>query len=180
VANGREEKLRAGQQARPLPAIGNGEVRYALPPEAELNQQADIIRGEDWVVDARQWPILVVQVEADELTDQAQIEALEATTRLIRGRSGWYVGVIDNGNLKRMTSHQRARQAEYMENHADRGSARCNGSAMVIRSPVARGILNAILWARKPPYPVRVFSRMPAAMRWARARAQRLDIHPPV
>ena len=47
--------------------------------------------------------------------------------------------------------------------------ARCVGVAMVFDSAFLRGILTAIFWVRKPPYPTQVFRTVAEAKTWAKA-----------
>lgn len=41
--------------------------------------------------------------------------------------------------------------------------------AVVVRSPIERGLAGAVLWLTRPPYPVRFFADVDEAVRWAAA-----------
>jgi len=49
--------------------------------------------------------------------------------------------------------------------------------AVVVRSPVERGLAGAVLWLMRPPYPVRFFSDVDEAVRWAEATTA-AGVHP--
>jgi hypothetical protein len=62
------------------------------------------------------------------------------------------------------------RQAEWIKQNEETLRRYSVGAALVIRSPVVRGMLKAILWIQPMPQPYVVCSEIDEALRWLHAR----------
>jgi hypothetical protein len=86
-------------------------------------------------------------------------------------KKGERYGVLqDLRNTKGITSRQRKMITDNMDGMKDYAIHYCVGSAMVFDSPLLRGMLKAIFWITKPPYPTQVFKTLEDAENWVRSQ----------
>ena len=93
------------------------------------------------------------------------IEARIAFAESCAHRHAW---VVDARELGRVSAKQRRRFAEHLELVED-CDARWNvGSAIVLTSAIARGVVTAVVWLRSPRFPHRTFDSLELAEAWCR------------
>lgn len=116
-----------------------------------------------WEFDDTMWPLLRVSAPAthgDE--DFDSYLALLARYRQL-GQS--YAILYNLGGGKGLTAGQRAKQAAYIAESVTAGS-KLAGVAFIAHNAVQRGVLTAIFWIQKMPWPTKVFGSTEAAHRW--------------
>jgi hypothetical protein len=74
--------------------------------------------------------------------------------------------LVDNTRLPPLTPMQRRRTADFLREVQPRAAAYFAGAAVVLSSPIQRGILTAVLWIFTPPYPMRAFADVREARGW--------------
>jgi hypothetical protein len=120
------------------------------PAEIELELQA--------------WPIVRVRPHGTPTDEQMQA-FLEEYRAMENKRGGPYVLVLDLRFCAKISPAQRKMLTDDM---AEPGQdAPCKAMAMIFDSKILRGILTAIFWVRRPPYPLRVFTEPGEGELWA-------------
>ena len=121
-------------------------------------------------LDVEFWPVIVTRPEHGKVTDAELERYLSDYRTAIRTRHERYVGVLDlRDNNSGITPAQRKMLTSAMQEDSASYSL-CAGVAMVINSGLLRGMLTAILWIRKPPVTMEVFTSFDEAMEWSRAQ----------
>ena len=117
--------------------------------------------------DKSKWPIIKVTPPTN-VSDEDIINALEEFVDYITNqKKGERYGVVlDLRNTKGITVRQRKMITDNMDGMKDYARLYCAGSAMVFDSPLLRGMLTAIFWITKPPYPTQVFKTLEDADAW--------------
>lgn len=106
------------------------------------------------------------------VTDE-DLEAMLATVREVfkaRRRIVLLVDAIDSG----LSAGQRKLLIRLMREHEDEFRRWVHGSALVVRSALARGTLTALLWMMTPPYEQKVFSSLEEALSWSERRRREI------
>ena len=80
------------------------------------------------------------------------------------------VWVVDATSVTRSTAQHRKITVEHLERVQETARRYVVGLALVVNTPVVRGIITAIQWFIAPPCPVVTFEEKPAAMAWAQER----------
>lgn len=115
-------------------------------------------------IDDSRWPIVVV-TPPRRVTDDQMRTHLATFAELQRDRGGPHILVLDLRRCEKISPRQREMIAERMPTATDHRA--CLGLAMVFTSTLTRGILTAIFWLRRPPYPTKIFSELAPALDWA-------------
>jgi hypothetical protein len=68
------------------------------------------------------------------------------------------------------SAQERAQIAEFWKETAADSSRLLAGVAVVLKTPVGRGVISVVLWAYTPPFPVRAFSTLFDGEKWLRER----------
>lgn len=98
-------------------------------------------------------------------SDAVFAEALSQFSALARsGRP--YAILHDARQAPLLSASQRRMAAQAGERDRAYSGKWCRASALVFDNPVLRGILTAIDWVFRPPFPQRVFSDMESATAW--------------
>jgi|RhiMethySRZTD1v2_1073278.scaffolds.fasta_scaffold28858_4 hypothetical protein len=116
--------------------------------------------------DYSQWPVFVVKMPPNALSLaelQAHLVACEEPYR--RGQS--FSWVIDLRDAPPPPAAQRKALAEAMREHSERYPGLVRGVALVVRTAFERGVVTAISWLSRPPYPQAVFDNFADARAWA-------------
>ena len=80
-----------------------------------------------------------------------------------------YALVLDLSIAPPMPPRQRQLLTDQMRAAEGELAIDCVGTALVFRSPLMRGLLTAIFWLFKPPYPTRAFASADPARAWLQA-----------
>ena len=117
--------------------------------------------------DEGDWPIVLVSLPKEDL-DRAKllqhVEQLTAFTR--RGRP--YVQIIDVRGSNSLNAEARRVVVERMDQDEETHPGILLGVAMVLATPMHRGIFKAISWLTRTPRPFEAFSEIDDAKVWAR------------
>jgi hypothetical protein len=117
--------------------------------------------------DEAEWPIVLVTMPKEELNDAdllRHIDKLSAYSR--RGRA--FAQVIDVRTASSLSARARRIVAERMDHDEEAYPGVLRGVAIVLATPLHRGIFKAISWLSRKPRPFEAFSEVEAARVWAR------------
>jgi hypothetical protein len=115
-------------------------------------------------VDDRHWPVVIFRFP-DRVT-MADLEAYLAKAEQLLDRGGRSAGLVLNQRLMTWDTAIMRRQSEWMKRHADRLREHSLGVALVLTSPLQRGLLKAILWMQPMPQAHHVTADVADALRW--------------
>ena len=117
--------------------------------------------------DISRWPLVVV-TPPRVVTDAQMERYLTQFDQIQAARPEPHCLVLDLRICERISPTQRKMITDRMP---DDGQVNpCQGLAMVFSSRILRGLLTAIFWVRKPPYPTVVFNELEPAIDWALRR----------
>jgi hypothetical protein len=102
-------------------------------------------------IDTSDFPLIVARYPAA-VSDEGLSRYLDALEAL--GRSGEAVAVM----VDTRDSYLTPRQRQVLGRSMTTTKARIVACATVIRSPISRGVMTALLWMVRPPFEVRTFS----------------------
>jgi hypothetical protein len=130
------------------------------------------------IVDDSRRPIVTVRFIGS-VTDEEFHAYLREMEERVLGRKQPYVSIYDATLAVPTPATQRKMQAEWLRQHRDI-LVRCSlGVAFVIRSPLVRGVLTAILWMQPLEWPHVVVPTVADAEAWVRARLREAGLSPP-
>ena len=128
-------------------------------------------------VDDSQFPLVYV-VARGTPTDQEFDAYLEELAALYRRRERFAL-VVDASRSGGATAAQRKKQADWIKQNAMMIQALNLGTAFVVPSALARGVMTAILWLQPMPSPHLVCNSPPEGVRWASEQLRQAGIEPP-
>ncbi len=118
-------------------------------------------------LDIRAWPLVHVTPPPYSLSDEALLEFMEFHRNLVRSRPSPHVLILDLRDCDHITSQQRKKLSKILSSAGDSSAMPCcAGTALVFSSPMLRGMLTALFWFFKPPYPVKVLPDLASAQAW--------------
>jgi hypothetical protein len=128
-------------------------------------------------IDERSWPIVIFTfrgaVTAGELEDY-----LTASERIL-AKGARYGGIVLVADLKPFDGPLIRRQATWIKEHEPALRKQSVGVALVLDSPMMRGMLRAILWLEPMPQPHAVLASQAEAWAWVSARLSQHGIEVP-
>jgi hypothetical protein len=120
------------------------------------------------VIDDRHWPLVLYRfsgsVSLSELDDYLRRQDAMLARKQLTG------SIVLTGNVKMWELPVLRRQADWIKANADLLRRYSVGVAMVIQSPLVRGMLKALLWMQPMPQPHILCSDAAEGLRWLRAR----------
>jgi hypothetical protein len=119
-------------------------------------------------VDTERWPLVVYRF-ANEVT-LTQLEAYLARQEELLLRRQPSASLVIVESLRMWEPVVVKRQAAWIRDHQDELRRASLGVALVLTSPVARGILKAVLWMQPMPQPHKVCATIEEALDWVRGR----------
>ena len=122
-------------------------------------------------LDDSSWPVIVMHVPRGAHSDEAIQAILTRYKQLVLEHREPFVMINDLREASGVTQKQRAEMSSFLENELEVASY-CRGAAMVFNSAMLRGMLTAILWVSRPPYPTRVFKTVEEARTWANGQIE--------
>lgn len=138
-----------------VPLAGYGGDARRRNPRA----MADVEVAGGVEIDTSRWPLLVITAPAGCINDEDWHAFLTRIDQLLGERESHYASVVDLSKDCMLTPKQRGQIT------AD--NQRCVAQALVFTSTLLSNLLTAIMWLRRPPFPVRVFTEIPQAIDWA-------------
>jgi len=117
--------------------------------------------------DEGQWPIVFVTMPEQELNDadlQRHIERMSSFSR----RGVQFVQVVDVRNVGSLSAHSRRLIAERLDQDEEAYPGVLIGLAIVLSTPLHRGIFKAMSWLSRKPRQFEAFTEPADAVLWAR------------
>jgi hypothetical protein len=127
--------------------------------------------------DDSEWPIFVATMPASPFSTEAFQVHLEALREPYR-RGQPFAVLIVMGDHPPLAAAQRKAAAEAMILDDQRYPKLLRAKAVVIRSPLERGVVTAIRWVARPDYPFAEFDSIPVAKAWLLKQLQASIAHP--
>jgi len=131
-----------------------------------LDKRAGLINVHGIVLDFRAWPIAQVTPPPYSVSDDALMEFMAVHKQVVRSMPSPHALILDLRGLGHMSTHQRKKLTGVLHGDEDEFASLCAGTALVFSSPVVRGMLSAVFWFFKPPYPVKVVPDLVSARAW--------------
>lgn len=125
------------------------------------------------------WPVVVVTAPAGTVSTDKLEAFLVRFDREVVQQKRPYACVLDLTNTGSMSPRQRKMMGERMRSD-EAHQQLCVVGAFVFSSMLLRGMLTAIMWLRKPDYPMRIFATREEAVGWASSRMKEHAIGLPI
>jgi hypothetical protein len=117
--------------------------------------------------DEGQWPIVQITMPQAELKDAELMRHMDRISEFNR-RGSPFALVIDVRASESLTADSRRVIAERLDQDEDTYPGVLLGVAIVLTTPLHRGIFKAISWLSRKPRPFEAFTSVDDAMAWAR------------
>jgi len=128
-------------------------------------------------IDDRYWPLVLFRFSGDVSLPQLN-EYLKRQEQMIERRQ-MMGSLVLTDNLKLWDTPVLRRQAEWIKTNVEQLRRYSVGAALIIGSPVVRGMLKAVLWIQPMPQPHLVTANVDDALAWLRARFLAANIDMP-
>ena len=145
---------------------GDGREDRAYDLVVPLNQRTEHVNVHGIALDFSAWPLVQVTPPPYSLSDDALLEFMDFHRQRVRSMDSPHVLLLDLRNCNQMSGAQRKKLTDLHGHGKDKTIASCLGTALVFDSLMLRGMLNAVFWFFKPPYPVKVVPDLESAQRW--------------
>jgi hypothetical protein len=119
-------------------------------------------------VDADRWPLVVFRFSHEVTLSQLEAYLARQEEMLLRRERSASLVIVES--LRMWEPAVVKRQAAWIKEHHDELRRASIGVALVMTSPLARGILKAVLWMQPMPQPHKVCSSVEEALRWVAGR----------
>ena len=119
-------------------------------------------------IDDRHWPLVVFRYQGE--VSMPDLEACLHRQEEMIVRQQPCVSLVLTTELKMWETAVLRRQADWIKAHHDDLRKLSLGVALVIASPVVRGMLKAVLWLQPIPQPHVVVPSIAQALPWLRTR----------
>jgi hypothetical protein len=120
-------------------------------------------------IDETRFPVIHVHYRRQH-TDEEFEKLLQEYSRLMRERRQQYVLILETHHSSMTPVSQARRQASWMKEVEGPLKKQVRGIALVLPSPVLRGVLKVVLQLQPMPVPYAVFRDAKEAMTWAEQR----------
>jgi hypothetical protein len=117
--------------------------------------------------DEGQWPIVLVTMPEEELNDTDLLRHIDRMSSFSR-RGVPFVHIVDMRRAGSLSAQARRLITERMDQDEEAHPGVLVGLAVVLTTPMHRGIFKAITWLSQKSRPSESFSDLEAAMTWAR------------
>ncbi|MFW6067285.1 MAG: STAS/SEC14 domain-containing protein [Myxococcota bacterium] len=117
--------------------------------------------------DRSRWPLLVAYAPPGLVPD----DEVRRFVREIGGELalGEPIALVLDARHAFLSANQRTILATGARRNANHFPGLLRATAIVVRTPIERAIVGALLWLYEPPYPIRSFTDLDDALAWARA-----------
>jgi len=119
-------------------------------------------------IDDRLWPLVIFRFRFRPSMDE--LERYLARQEEMLARKQPMISLVQAEQAKLWETPVLRRQAEWIKDHEALLRQYSLGVAMVMQSPIVRGMLKAILWIQPMPQPYTVCSTVEEGLRWLRER----------
>ena len=124
-------------------------------------------------VDERAWPLVVFKFRGR--TTMEELEGYLARQDAMLARQQTMVSLVLAEEAKLWDTPVMRRQADWIKAHKDELRRLSLGAALVIPSPVIRGMLKAIMWIQPMPQPHTIVATPEDGLRWLREQVRRAN-----
>jgi hypothetical protein len=118
--------------------------------------------------DESKWPWLMVKMPAEAVSDQAFVTHLERMSKYF-AKGDRFGFVIDALGAPPLNAMRRRQVADLIDREMARHGENLIGMAVVLSSPVARGVFKVIQWTSRTRHPMMSFDTVDAALGWLRS-----------
>ncbi|HEX9105168.1 MAG TPA: hypothetical protein VF997_23315 [Polyangia bacterium] len=125
-------------------------------------------------IDEGAWPLVIFRFRG-----QASMEELNtylARQDVLLARKEPMLSLVLAQEAKLWETPVLRRQADWIKQNQELLRRYSLGAALVIQSPIVRGMLKAILWIQPMPQPHAVFPTVEGALRWLREQVARAKL----
>jgi len=105
-------------------------------------------------LDTSPWPLVYVRSPTRAVSDD-ELDQLFEKQRSMLARGERYIQLTDTESVHILPASQRKRMADFLRETDALTASLCVAIAVVVRGPVYRGGLTAVLWLFRPSYPIR-------------------------
>jgi hypothetical protein len=119
-------------------------------------------------VDDRYWPLVLFRFSGQITLAELNEYLVRQDVLLARGEKTGSLVLTEN--LKMWETAVLRRQAEWIKQNVELLQRYSVGAALILHSPIVRGMLKAILWIQPMPQPHLVCSSVDEALQWLRSR----------
>ena len=119
-------------------------------------------------IDDRLWPLVIFRFRFRPTMEE--LEAYLARQDAMLARRERMISLVLAEEAKLWETPVMRRQADWIKQNEELLRQYSLGAAMVLQSPIVRGMLKAILWIQPMPQPYAVCSTVEEALRWLRER----------
>lgn len=119
-------------------------------------------------IDDQHWPLVIFRFHGE--VSPAQVEAYLERQEKFLARCEHMVSLVFADQVKMWDVPLLKRQAAWINHHQELLRRYSLGVAFVLRSPIGRGMLKAVLWMQPLPQPHAVCGSVEDALRWLRQR----------
>jgi hypothetical protein len=119
-------------------------------------------------VDDRHWPLVLFHFSGQ--VSMVELEEYLRRQDELLARHEMTGSLVTTDNLKMWEPAVLRRQADWIKQNIELLRRYSVGAALVIHSPVVRGMLKAVLWIQPMPQPNIVCADVSEALRWLRSR----------
>lgn len=120
-----------------------------------------------FAIEDSEWPILVVHLPAQSPIEEHRAHLAKITNAAAARREPFVLLIDTTSQVERPDALHRSVTAEAMTSFTTSYPGLMRGLAVVLRSKHERGVLTALDWLARPPYPLTSFDKMAEAKAWA-------------
>lgn len=117
--------------------------------------------------DYADWPIVTIYMPSQRLTAEGFEKHLIACGEPYKRGTPFGI-IIVMGDHPPLTAAERQASAQAMATHYAGNPGLLRGAALVVSSAAEHGVVRALGWVAKPPYPFETFKLLAAAKTWLR------------
>jgi hypothetical protein len=125
-------------------------------------------------IDERHWPLVIFRFSKD--VTLAQLNKYLARQDELLARHEPTASLVLAEDVKLWDTPVLRRQAEWIKQNDELLRTYGLGSALVMQSPLVRGMLKAVLWMAPMPQPHVVCGTVEEALRWLRERVAKANL----
>ena len=132
--------------------------------------QNDLLaRHEGIRLDTSNWPILVL-TPMDNISDQSIQDFMERYFAMVDAKKEHYALIVDLRQKTNMSRKHLKFHADELNKNKEFAEGYNAGTALIVNSPVIRGIMMSVFWLFSPKHPTNDFKTMEQAVSWAKTR----------
>jgi hypothetical protein len=117
--------------------------------------------------DESRWPFVVVTMPAEDVSDRDFATHLDRVSGYF-SRGERFGLVIDARDAPPLNAERRRLVAERIDRDVERHRDQLIGSAVLLSSPIGRGVFKVIMWMTRSSHPMRSFAAVEPALQWLR------------